>query len=97
MTFGTTTYGIYWSIQAPTFSSTTSATSTVTVRTPILQARCSSTYFATARKTEIDSKHSYFHMAGKAYRIPKGSGYMTDMWHRMVDLYNSARNYTPGN
>jgi len=92
---GNTTYGVYWSIQAPTFSSTTNDEITVTVRTPILQTRCSTTYFATARKPEIDSEHSYFHMEGKIYRIAKTSAYMEQMWHRMVDNYNAARSYTP--
>ena len=91
-----TTYGVYWAIQAPTFTSTTADNITVTIRTPILQARCSTSYFNTARKTEIDSEHSYFHMEGKLYRISKSSSFMIQMWHRMVDDYNEARNYTPG-
>lgn len=84
-----TTYGIYFSAAAPTFSSTSAASPTITVKTPTIGARCSTTYFATARKAEIDSENSKFFMKAKVYRVERGA-YQTAVWHRMVDNFNEA-------
>ena len=62
-------YGIYPALTAPTFSSSTSNTPTLTIKTPTISARCSSTYFATARAAEVDQAQTIIHRVGKLYRV----------------------------
>jgi len=88
-TIAATTYGVYFTSTAPTLSSTSSASPTITVKSPNVVARCSTTYFATARKTEIDSENSKFFSRARVYRVNKGA-YQTAVWHRMVDAFNEA-------
>lgn len=61
-------YGIYPAATNPTFSNATANSPTVTVKRPTLNARCSSSYFATARKAEVDSENTEIRMVCKLYR-----------------------------
>lgn len=81
------TYGIYQALQAATFSSATSNTPTITVKRPVLTARCNSSYFATGRKAEIDTADSTVKFICKAYRVPIG-GVVRDTYESLIDLYN---------
>ena len=80
-------YGIYGAVAAATFSSSTAASPTVTIKRPTLNARCSSTYFATGRKSEIDTENSKFHIVGELYRVKVGSA-LRKIYEGLVDLYN---------
>ena len=57
-TAASTSYGPAYSISPTWTTSTSGDTVTVTLNRPAISARCSSTYFATARKTEISSINS---------------------------------------
>lgn len=81
-------YGIYPSVTAATFSNATSNTPTVTIKTPTINARCSTTYFATARKAEIDTA-SVCYLKGELYRIKKG-GAARSMYDNLIDIYNNG-------
>lgn len=81
-------YGIYPAVTAATFSNTTSNTPTVTIKTPTVNARCSTTYFATARKADIDTASKYV-MKGDLYRIKTG-GTARTMYGNLVDIYNNG-------
>lgn len=78
-------YGIYPAVTAATFSNATSNTPTVTIKTPTINARCSTTYFATARKAEIDTDSTYS-LKGELYRI-KTAGAVRSMYNNLVDIY----------
>ena len=81
-------YGIYPAVTAATFSSSTSNTPTMTIKTPSISARCNSTYFATARAAEVDQANTFIHRVGKLYRvaIPNASREMyADFYERAVD------------
>jgi len=80
-------YGVYPSVTAHTFSSSTSNTPTVTLKTPAIYARCNSSYFATARKEYVDNTNSKYHLVGELYRIPIG-GTHRSMYENLVDTYN---------
>lgn len=83
----TGSYGIYGVVTAPTFSSTTSNTPTVTVKTPTIAARCSTTYMSTARAAELDKANSIITITGKLYRqaIPgKVRQMYADLYERIV-------------
>lgn len=81
-------YGIYPGLSTPTFSNTTSNTPTLTIKTPTISARCSTTYFATARAAQVDQANTFIHRVGKLYRvaIPNASREMyADFYERAVD------------
>lgn len=61
-------YGLYPAAQTPTFSDSTANNPTVTVKRPTFNARCSTTYFATARKADIDSEKTYYRMRCRLFR-----------------------------
>lgn len=83
----TISYGIYPAVGSSTFSSSTSDSPTVTIKTPTYNARCNSTYFATARASELDQANSKFRIVGKLYRseIPGIIRELyADMYERML-------------
>lgn len=81
------TYGIYQGVQNATFSSNTSNTPTITVKRPVLTARCNSSYFATGRKAEVDTANSTVKFTCKAYRVPVG-GVARDTYESLINLFN---------
>lgn len=84
-------YGIYGTVQAATFSDSTSLTPTVTPKRPIIYARCSSTYFATGRKTQVDSANCTFYMTCDLYRQPIDVYGQTKAYEGIVSTYNSSQ------
>lgn len=81
-------YGIYPALTAATFASSTNDVTTVTPKCPAMTARCSTTYFATARASELDQAESKFRIIGKLYRykIPGDVRNMYDAFYqRMLD------------
>lgn len=81
-------YGIYPAAAAATFSSSTSNTPTVTVKRPSYNARCSSTYFSTARAGNIDQDKSMINIKGELWMVPVGST-MRSLYELLIDLYNN--------
>lgn len=81
------TYGIYQALQAATFSSATSGTPTITVKRPVLTARCNTSYFATGRKAEIDTANSTVRFKCEAFRVPIG-GVARNAYNNLINLYN---------
>ena len=82
-------YGLYFGSPTPTFTSTTADSTTITVKTPTLSARCSTTYFNTARKTEIDSENSTYTMQGYLYRINKDGSFRKGLINELVSYFNT--------
>lgn len=84
------TYGLYTTLAAATFSSSTAAAPTVTVKTPAVTARCNSSYFATDRKEEVDSANSTVKIVGDLYRVPVGWGVLRNCYADAADIYNNG-------
>lgn len=82
----TGSYGIYCAATAATFSSGSSDTPTVTIKSPAVSARCSNTYMSTARAAEIDQDNSKFTLTGKLYRVKHGSD-MFSAYKELVDYH----------
>ena len=82
-------YGVYPSATAATFSSTSSDTPTVTVKTPAANARCHDTYFTTTRAAELDQENSKYSYYGEVYRIKRKSS-MQEMSESLYDIYNNG-------
>ena len=81
-------YGFYATPGAPTLSSATTDTITITIPRPVLYARCSTTYMATARASEIDKTNSTLHLRCEVYRTDKN--YINQSkWYEMVAAMNA--------
>ena len=81
-------YGIYGTVQTPTFSSTTADSPTVTLKTPIWYARCSSTYFATGRVGDIDQTETTLKRKCTIYRVKKGTAPM-EIYEGLMSIINN--------
>lgn len=82
-------YGFYFSATAATFSSSTSNSPTVTVKTPVFYSRCSTTYFSTANAALVDQENSTWSMQCKLYRV-KGNGVLRGVYGKVVDIINGV-------
>lgn len=83
-------YGLYFAATAATFSNATSSTPTVTVKTPTLSARCSTTYFSTSNAGKVIQAESGFSIKCKIYRV-KPRGVLRGIYDQVVKLVNEAQ------
>lgn len=81
-------YGFYFGATAATFSNSTSNTPTVTVKTPTLTTRCSTTYFSTGNAAKVDQKNSTWSIKCKIYRI-KPNGINRGIYKKVAEMVNS--------
>lgn len=81
-------YGVYANQINPIFSTNSSDTPTVTVKSLSIIARCNATYFSTASAAAIDQERSKFTMRCTLYRTPIG-GTMRQTYESLTDLYNN--------
>jgi hypothetical protein len=81
-------YGFYGSVPTPTFASSTASPTNVTPKTPILYTRCSTTYFATARKGYIDIDKTYWTIHGELYRMDLTKNCMRQRYTDLIDIIN---------
>lgn len=84
----TGSYGFYIGAVAATFSSSTSDTPNLTIKTPTISARCNSSYFATARGAYVDQENSNVKLRGELWRMDIGSA-TRKMFDSVVNLYNN--------
>ena len=85
------TYGLYASVTACTFASSTADSTTVTPKTPTWNARCSTTYMSTTRAAELDQNNTSLIMRGELWRIKK-KGTVREMLENCCDIYNDHLN-----
>ncbi|MBQ3870989.1 MAG: hypothetical protein II777_10610 [Clostridia bacterium] len=78
--------GIYPTVQAVGFSSTSSLTPTITVKTPKIYAKCNGTYFATGMAEALDQEASKWKMDFECFRVPT-NGVMKVLYDNLVDIY----------
>lgn len=83
-----TSYGIYFGASAATFSSTTSDMPTVTIKTPTVSARCSTTYFSTGNAAKVNQDKSGYSIVGKLYRVKK-KGIIRSIYDHVVEIINA--------
>lgn len=84
-------YGLYASVTACTFASSTADSTTVTPKTPTWNARCSTTYMSTTRATELDQDNTTLIMRGELWRLKK-KGTVRNMLENCVSIYNDHLN-----
>ena len=80
--------GAYLNATAATFSSSSSNTPTLTVKTPSIRFVCNNTYLSTANCAKIDKANTKFTLRGELWRVDKDS-VMQGMYRNIVELYNS--------
>ena len=83
-------YGFYCSATAPTISSTTVTSPTITLKTPVFNARCSTTYFSTGNAEHVAQKDSVWWIRGaKIYRA-KSDTFFDGIYKMHTSVVNSA-------
>ena len=83
-------YGLYIGATAATFANSTSDSTTVTIKTPAINARCSSTYFSTTRGTQVDQDNTKMALKGELWRVKADTCPSRQMFEHAVDLYNTT-------
>lgn len=84
-------YGVYH-YGTPTISESLSgSTTTISVKRNAIYARCSSSYFATARKADIDSANTNVVITFDVYKTPRENAFLS---HNLDDMY-TAMNAAP--
>lgn len=81
-------YGFYIGATAATFSNATSDSPNMTIKTPTISARCSTTYMATARAKQLDKTVDCMNLVGSVYRMNKGN-FIEDAYREIVARYNT--------
>ena len=81
-------YGLYASTPTPAFGSNTTTTVTLTPKTPLWYARCSTTYFDTSKHGDIDTENTTFNIKGKLYRMDADCC-MRQRYDELVNLINA--------
>lgn len=81
----TASYGVYDAAVAATFSSSTSNTPNLTMKTPTISMRTNNTYFNTARAPYFDTENTKIKLTGELWRMSKG-GEFRSMYGQAVDL-----------
>lgn len=77
-------YGFYYTQSAPSISSTSAESPTITPKTPTMSTRCSTTYMSTANAALIDQDATAVTISGKVYRV------RAEAWHRGFYRYQGA-------
>jgi len=86
----TGSYGLYGAITNPTFSNSTSASPTVTVKAPTFNARCSTSYMSTDICADIDQANTTLSVTGKLYRLTKRDTFAYGMYADAIAFFNEG-------
>ena len=77
------------SVTAFTFGSTADESTTVTIKTPVLSTRCSSTYFTTGAAAKVDTANSTVKLKGYLYRVKAGTCGARQTWRVLTNVWNN--------
>ena len=80
-----TSYGFYGTVTANTFSSSTATSPTVTLKTPKVTARCSTTYLSTGNAAKIDQTNTVISQKCTVYKV-KASAFMRGVWNNIMRM-----------
>lgn len=81
-------YGFYFAATAATFANSTANETTMTIKTPTFNARCSTTYMSTANAALVDKEESEWYIKGKLYRVTP-NGIMRNIYAKHVGIINA--------
>lgn len=80
-----TSYGFYATVTANTFSSSTATSPAVTLKTPKVTARCSTTYLSTGNAALIDKDKTVISQKCTVYKV-KASAFMRGVWNNVMRM-----------
>lgn len=80
-------YGLYGASNVATLGSNTNLSTTFNPKTPSFNARCYSSYFATARAPEVDQEHTTLKYTGNVYRVKTNSSFMRHAYMNTSHLF----------
>lgn len=83
----TASYGFYLGATAHTFASSTNTSTTLTIKRPVLNARCSNTYFSTTMGGAVNKDTSTIECWGELYRCKKGC-FGRSVYNDLISTYN---------
>ena len=83
----TSSYGLYIAATGATFSSSTSNTPTIRVRTPTLNARCNDNYFSTSMAAAVDARTTLFKLKGEMYTVNAKTTDAYNTWAAVRDIF----------
>ena len=84
-------YGIYPANSAPTLSSTSSASPTVTVNSPVINAKTSATYFSSTYANSLDQDKSTIKFVTDIYRTDTSDSYQRAIiYNSLIDMWNNG-------
>lgn len=86
-------YGFYFATATSTFSNATSDSPTVTLKSPSLSCRCSTTYLSTGNCAKVDEDKSKVYLHCKLYRI-KQRGFMRGFYDLEAQLVQNGHTYS---
>ena len=89
VTLYSSAYGIYPSNQAPTFSSATAASPTITVNRMVWNAKCNATYFSTAYANKVDQANTFINIKTDIYKREGGYDRAT-LYTSIIDMWNNG-------
>lgn len=75
------------SVTAFAFASTANETTTLTIKTPVLSTRCSSTYFTTGAAAKVDQTNSTVKLKGYLYRVKAGTCGARQTWRILTNIW----------
>ena len=75
-------------ITAFALSSTANNSINVTIKTPVLSARCNSTYFSTTNAAKVDQANTTIKLVCDMYRVKARSNFVTDGWEALTYIFN---------
>lgn len=83
-------YGLYPSATAPTFSNSTTTAPNLSVKIPVLNARCNATYLAVERAEAVDLDASFYTMKHEVYRIDIGTSPLRNVQDERMYVFNNT-------
>ena len=81
-------YGFYFAATAATFANSTADSTTMTIKTPTFNARCSTSYMSTGNAALVDQANSDWYIKGKLYRVTK-DGILRNIYAKHVAVINA--------
>lgn len=83
-------YGFYFSATAPTIGSTTSVSPVITPKTPVLNARVSTTYMSTASANAVDQDNTKWWIKGSKILRARRNTFFDGIYKYASGVVNSA-------
>ena len=83
-------YGLFPSNPTPTFASSTATSTTLYVKVPQYNARCSTTYLTTANAGYVNKSTSFYTTSFEVHRVDAGTSLLRACQDNRMTLFNSG-------